>query len=114
MGIEISIEREPEISLEEWLAAVQVTDSMRIDLADVVAENPKTGETIRIKSAEGDVAIYREEDEDWIKAIFFFKGRGTFRYPDGWELDSNPVRIAATRLVDALTAKVLCEGEECL
>jgi hypothetical protein len=46
----------------DWCAAVESADGIRLTTGDAVARNPVTGEEIRIRRSEGDAEAYFTED----------------------------------------------------
>ncbi|MCF6314314.1 MAG: hypothetical protein L3J39_17835 [Verrucomicrobiales bacterium] len=68
---------EEELDIEEWMEAVAATDGCRdASESSHTAINPKTGESLSLASAEGDVEIYDPEDGQWHGAILWSESRG--------------------------------------
>ena len=122
MAYGLHIERhEREISLEEWLSALESVEGVREKTDDTVAINPKTGEEIRIGRNDGDAEILITTGgflgfgrrEEWCPAFQFFNGKASFKATKDIESPKNPVRTAAAQLATALSAKIIGdEGEE--
>lgn len=118
MGYSIYIERDTEISLEDWRDAVNRIDGIRIDEAPLEMKNPSTGELIKIEGTEGDIAVRFIEkrlfgfkkNEYWQKAISFSHGRGQVNYGEHLDNETDPVRQAISSLANELSAKI--RGEE--
>ena len=121
MGYSIYIERESEISLEEWRDAANRIEGVRIDESPLEMKNPKTGEVIKIEGSEGDIAVRFLEkimlgfkkNEFWQKAISFSNGRGQLNYHENLENSKDPIRKALSSLASELSATIRGEeGEE--
>ena len=100
---------------EEWTAAIEATEGVRLDSSDLEAQNPATGEVMRIGGADGDVALFDPESEEWYKKVFsFYKGHSSFDAPRDWDTNQNsPLRRAACAIASQLGAKLVGEeGEE--
>lgn len=119
MTYSLFIERENRpISLAEWKHAVEAIDGVRLHSGGIEATNPNTGEVISIKGQEGDVGVNFQSQglleigtkSEWIPAIHFHEGRGTFKATPDIENPANPVHAAAVRLAKALEASI--RGEE--
>ena len=111
---------EREISLEEWLSALESVAGVRQKTEDTVAINPKTGEEIRIGRNDGDAEVLFTTSgflgfgrrEEWCPACQFFNGRASFKATRDSESPKSPVRRAAAQLAAALDAKIVGdEGE---
>jgi hypothetical protein len=118
----LHIERdEQQISLEEWVTAVSSTEGARLQRNDTVAVNPVTDERIVLRHREGDVEIEHPEQaqrkecgtmSNWISAIGFYNGRGTFRAGPAVDDPDCPVRRVARDIARALDARIVGdEGE---
>lgn len=118
----LHIERpDSRISLDEWLTAASALEVLRPRAAGYNAANPRTGERIELGQSEGDLEIalpqslfacVRGKRKEWEPAFFFSRGRASFRPPD---IDSptDPIRVAAAALAEALNAGIVGdEGEE--
>ena len=59
MGYEVHIERDDRtpITLEEWRAAVDTTEGIRLARSAACAVNPKTGDKITIPLQPGDAEV---------------------------------------------------------
>jgi hypothetical protein len=91
MAYAFHIERkESEISIEEWITAVERLDGVRLSEAGLVTTNPKTGEVISIPSNLGDVDVLFHAKgflglgarNEWCTCIRFFCGKGSFGFQD--------------------------------
>lgn len=107
MAYELSIERNPALSLEEWRLAVETHPTLRYGAADVQAINPSTGEIISIRGAEGDAAI--EVKGQWTPLFRWRKGRITF-HAHAIEDPADPIAQVAFSLARTLGAAI--RGEE--
>ncbi len=122
MAYELHIEREEQdISLDEWLEALQSVPNVREKVGDTVAVNPRTGEEIRIGPNDGDAEalIVRGgffgigRREEWITAFRFFEGKASFKATSDLDSPKSSLRIAAAQLAAALNATIVGdEGEE--
>ena len=121
MAYALHIERnEQEISLEEWLSALESVAGVRQQREDIVGINPKTGEEIRIVRDEGDAEVMFSNGgilgfgrrEEWSPAFRFSNGRASFKATREIDSPQNPVRKAAVQLAAALAAEIVGdEGE---
>lgn len=121
MAYRLHIEREArEISLEEWLSALESVAGVRQQADDTVATNPRSGEEIRIARRNGDAEVLISTGgflglgrrEEWCPAFSFFNGRASFEAARDIQSPKNPVRRAAARLAVALNARIIGdEGE---
>ncbi|MCG8601135.1 MAG: hypothetical protein MI807_13410 [Verrucomicrobiales bacterium] len=119
MGYSLYIERENSpIPTEEWEAAVDATDGIRLASRDKeTVTNPKTGEAISIKMNTFDVELFLPEMDQWILAIMWsedrgfgsFNARGISAATDFGDLD-DPGWKAISSLARALSAQI--RGEE--
>ena len=107
MAYELSIERNPELSLEEWRATVEANPLLRYGVTDVRAVNPNTGEVITIRGVEDDASV--ELDGQWTPLFRWRKGRVTFNGRAIENPDDHITRIAFS-LAQALGAAI--RGEE--
>ena len=122
MAYELHIERhEQDISLEEWLSALETVAGVREKTEDTVGINPKTGEEIRIGRVDGDAEVLFARrgflgfgrHEEWCSAFRFSHGRATFKATKEIDSAANPVRKAAARLAVVLKATIVGdEGEQ--
>lgn len=120
MGYELCIEREnqQEISLEEWTAAVEATENVRITNEEWVAVNPSTGDELRMKAGEADAEVFIKkrgilfDKSRWVKVFTYRGGRITFASRGMEKPDSSrdPIRKAAAALAAKLDAMIA--GEE--
>lgn len=122
MAYSLHIERPgAEISLDEWLAVASGLDLVRPRESGYTTANPRTGEKIALTQSSGDLEVALPQDllarllgkpREWGPAFFFSHGRASFSPPD---IDSptDPVRVAAAALAEALNATIVGdEGEE--
>ncbi|WP_266172012.1 hypothetical protein [Dyella subtropica] len=107
MAYELSLEREPALTIEEWRCVVEASPLLRCGSIDTISTNPKTGESIAVRGAEGDAAI--ELDGRWVNVFRWRKGRVTFNARD-IENSNDLVSKVAFSLARALGAIV--RGEE--
>ena len=107
MAYELHIERNPELSMAEWRAAVEADPRLRYGPVDTSATNPRTGEVIVVRGAEGDAAI--ELDGQWINVFRWSKGRISFTARTIGD-PVHPVTKVAFALAHALAAEV--RGQE--
>jgi hypothetical protein len=107
MAYELSIERDQPLTIDEWRTAVEIHPLLRFGPIDSVASNPRTGEVIVVRSAEGDASI--ELDGRWTSMFRWRKGRVTFT-ARAIESASDPVSKVAFELAKNLGAVV--RGEE--
>ncbi|MEZ6189269.1 MAG: hypothetical protein R3F62_30235 [Planctomycetota bacterium] len=110
MGYSIHVRRETPISPEEWSAAVAHTPGVRM-AADQARElrNPRTGEVIRLAGGGFDAEVSLEGE--WRKALFYDRGKVTFRATPRFGSDDE-LRLAARSLASALQATIVGdEGE---
>jgi hypothetical protein len=80
MAYELSLEREPALTIEEWRRAVEANPLLSYGPIDASSTNPRTGESIVVRGAEGDAAI--ELDGRWVNVFRWRKGRVTFNARD--------------------------------
>ena len=115
MGYNLHLERvedndTAEVSLEEWLAALEVVEGVRPAESDAVARNPNTGEEIRIPKQPGDAEIHFPEDGAWHLIISFSHGRARLRHPGTW---NSGAEIAWRVIADLCTRlNLVAVGEE--
>lgn len=124
MGYTLHIEKnEGDISLDEWIEAVQHIGTVRLSSSDVSAINPVNGDTISIPSSDGDVDVLFKSKSilgfgaksEWHNAIYYSSnsGAGFFKYQSEMEDRDHPVRCAAKKLAEQLNAQIIGdEGEE--
>jgi len=96
------------IPLEEWRAAVEATEGVRLYTLDAhTITNPTTGEVIEIGAREGDAEVYLPDGKEWCALIRWFQGAASFnaRYEPG-----HPVWTAAAALASHLGAVI--RGDE--
>ena len=65
------------ITLEEWEAAVNATEGVRLTEEEHIAQDPATGVQISIAAAPGDAEIFFPQDGGWYPAILWREQRGT-------------------------------------
>lgn len=121
MAYSLYIERNnSEITLDEWIAAINQISGVRLDNDNVTAKNPKTGEKISISGNAGDASILFESSgflgfgkkSEWVKVFSFRRGKASFNATQDIESQKNPTHIAATALAKLLNAQIAGdEGE---
>ena len=101
------------ITLDEWKAAVDYVDGVRLRSNDIPATNPHTGEVITVPHREGDAEIFFEDTRQ-SGPILTWRSRGyvVFRGTDDFVHDESRVRLVIRALADRLNASVLGEGEK--
>ena len=80
MAYELSLEREPALTIEEWRCAVEANPLLSYGPIDASSTNPRTGESIVVRGAESDAAI--EFGGHWVNVFRWRKERVTFSAPD--------------------------------
>jgi hypothetical protein len=121
MAYSLYIERNnSEITLDEWIAAINQISSVRLDNDDSTAKNPKTDEKITIRGNAGDASILFESSgfigfgkkSEWVKVFSFRRGKASFNSSHDIESPKNPTHIAAAALAKYLNAQIVGdEGE---
>jgi hypothetical protein len=111
MGYDIRIQRTPGFTLDEWKAAVESTEGVRLNAGKVAVRNPKTGEVVSIPGMAGDAEV--DVDGHWIPC-FRWRPKGFVVFcsdPDFMNPESK-LRKLARGLGEKLNA-TLCgqEGE---
>lgn len=107
MAYRLHIERDPPISLDDWLDAIRGQASLKEDSSAATVVNPVTGERVSIPGKPGDVSVL--VDGKWIKTFSWKRGRASFNAPP--EISSaDPMMAAAFHLAVALSAVV--RGDE--
>ena len=112
MGYEITITRDPPLTLAGWRAAILSIEGARIDSSGASVTNPSTSEAITMKGRDGDAKIRVDGYGEW---IFMWRSDGevVFSASDGFENPKDPVRLLARKLSVALGASMIGEeGEE--
>jgi len=113
MAYALHIKRDGGITLEEWSAAVESVEGVRLTSEDTVITNPSTGERIHIGGREGDAEFFFPADSKWRKVMLWSRDSVTFNAPRDWEEPGCTVRSVAFALARALKARVTGdEGEE--
>jgi hypothetical protein len=96
------------ISLEEWRAAVAVTEGVRLfsDKA-YTATVPTTGEVIKIIATEGDAEVFFPSDDRWYPVFRWHEGSAAFnaRFFEPGDA-SHPTWAAAVSLADRVGAEI--------
>lgn len=119
MGYDLHIERKTTeqasgpspISLEEWKAALALTEGVRpLSARDVRATNPKTGQVISIGTRDGDAEVFWADENAWRPA--FSWGRGSIKFSGHLTPGdrAHPVWAAAVLLAARLGAVI--RGDE--
>jgi hypothetical protein len=101
------------IPLEEWRAAVAVTEGVRFFSDKThVATVPTTGQVIKVSANEGDAEVFFPSDGQWYPVFHWHEGSTAFNARQDPGGASNPVWAAAVSLAARLGA-VICgdEGE---
>ena len=115
MGYSIHITRsEKKIRLEEWKAAVERTDGVRLLSGDATFKNPLDGKTLVIPNRGGDAEFFCTDQGKWLPAFCWHPEEGeiTFRGASEFQNPNSPIRIAATQLALFLGAQLVGdEGE---
>ncbi len=112
MVYELHIERNPQITADEWLNVVETTDDVKIDASDDVAITPLTGKEIRIPGSPETAAVWFSDSEEWFKIFRFRRGRILFN-AKAWDNPNLPVREKAFELARKLNAEIIGdEGEK--
>ena len=111
MSYDICIERDPPFDLAEWTRAIEATDGVRLNAADVAATNPQTGEVISVGRQRGDADICI--DAAWYPCFRWREsGSVVFKAPLDWEEKHSVVRKVARVLVRRLRACLIGDGGE--
>jgi len=94
------------IPLEEWRAAVAVTEGVRLFGGRAhVAEAP-TGQIIKVSANEGDAEVFFPSDGRWYPVFYWHEGSAAFTArPDPGDT-SHPVWAAALSLATRLGAVI--------
>lgn len=107
MAYRLHIERDPPISLDDWLDAIRGQASLNEDSSAATFVNPVTGERVSIPGKPGDVSVL--VDGKRIKTFSLNRGRASFNAPA--EISSaDPMMAAAFHLAVSLSAVV--RGDE--
>ena len=117
----LHIRRSPkDLTLEEWLEAIERVDGVKRVESDMKAINPVTSQAITVPANKGDALILFETKgllgclgkKEWRQCIRFSNSLGTFKATPDLELPDNPLRIAAAKLAATLGAQIVGdEGE---
>lgn len=107
MAYELSLERDPALTIEEWRRAVETSPLLSYGPIDASSTNPRTGESVVVRGAEGDAAV--ELEGRWVNVFRWRKGRVTFNARD-IENPNDLVSRAAFSLARDLGA--IIRGEE--
>ena len=98
------------IPLEEWRAAVAVTEGVRLFGGRAhVAEAP-TGQIIKVSANEGDAEVFFPSDDRWYPVFTWFEGSASFAARLDPADASNPVWAVAASLATRLGAVI--RGDE--
>lgn len=111
MAYDLHIERHSPISIDEWLAAVEATENVKIDGSDFIATNATTDAVIQIPNSPETAAVWFPESEEWIKVFGFKHGKVTFN-ARSWDSENSPIRNAAFALADKLNAEIFGDDGE--
>jgi hypothetical protein len=63
------------ISIEEWRAAVEKTEGVRLAKGPLTAVNPVTGEPVSIGNSGGDAEVFLPDANEWFR-VFRWSPRG--------------------------------------
>ena len=119
MAYELHIERLPlndegeatPIPLEDWKAAVLVTEGVRLGAPGANSiTNPKTGEVIHIPMQDGDLEVYFPEEQAWHPVVRWFAGAAHVNAKFDLGDTSDPVWAALVALAAKLGAVI--RGDE--
>ncbi|MEN8516062.1 hypothetical protein [Burkholderia sp. RS02] len=102
MAYGLHIERNPPVSLDEWLDAIRGQDE-----SAVTSVNPLTGERISIPGKPGNVSVL--VGDKWIRTFSWNRGHASFNAPSNMP-STDPTMAAAFHLAAALSAAV--RGDE--
>lgn len=107
MAYQLHIERNPPISLNEWLDAIRGQASLKEDESVIMSMNPNTGEKILIPGRPGDVSVFIANK--WIKTFNWRRDHVSFNAPRDMSL-ADPTMATAFRLATTLSA--IIRGDE--
>jgi hypothetical protein len=107
MAYRLHIERDPPLSLDEWLDAIRGQASLKEDENAVTSVNPVTGERISIPGRPGDVSVL--VGGEWIKTFSWNRGHASFNAPRNISA-VDPTMAAAVHL--AMTLSAVVRGDE--
>ncbi|MBN3793741.1 hypothetical protein [Burkholderia sp. Ac-20392] len=107
MAYRLHIERDPPISLDEWLDVIQGQASLKEDESAVTSVNPVTGERISIPGRPGNVSVL--VGSKWIKTFSWYRDHASFNAPPNTS-SADPTMAVAFHLAAALSAVV--RGDE--
>jgi hypothetical protein len=93
------------ITLPEWTEAVERTDGLRMAHGDASAINPLTEDVIVIPNRGGDVELFRDDCQQWMRALWWTP-EGTVRFAAP-ATSEDPVVRTAKLLAQQLEAKVV-------
>ena len=108
----IYIEREPPITLAEWIDLARARAYLRLREEDHSLQNPRTGEVITIGRIEGETEL--RVGDTWVPC-FRWRRSGTIAFdaPRDFDESASPVRRVALELARSLNARLVGqEGEE--
>lgn len=119
MGYGLHIERRTSdgtklpITLDEWLEAVEATPGIRLADGPLQLRNPQTSEIITVENAGGDVDVYLEGENTWVRVFFWTPiGRASFRATKETEHPDSEIRRAARALAKKLDADIVGDEDE--
>ena len=99
------------IPLEEWRAAVAVTEGVRVFTGKShIATLPTTGQVIKVSANEGDAEVFFPSDDRWYLVFTWFEGSASFAARLDPADASNRVWAVAASLATRLGAVI--RGDE--
>ncbi|NOI64714.1 hypothetical protein [Vibrio sp. 99-8-1] len=102
-----------EIDEQEWQEFVESQDNLRFCLDSIVAENPVTGETIKIATSEGDTEVLI--NDSWQPFLNYSYGELRMGYIADMENSDNPIRAAVSSVAGYFSAIITHDaGDEIL
>jgi hypothetical protein len=106
------IERTLPITFEEWIAAVEEIDEVKIIeiSGDRVGKNPTTGVEIRLPGKPKRVAVFKSGNQ--ASPFHFSKDGYIVINPIDWDNPESSLREAAFRIAEKLKAKIISDDVE--
>lgn len=98
------------ITLEEWKAAVDQIEGVRMAHGDAAMTNPLTERIVVLPNRGGDAEVFRKDCEKWLRALFWTPG-GTVRFAAP-EFKEDPIIPVARKLATELGARICDDGGE--
>ena len=114
MGYEIHIARtnQTDISLDEWVNAVNETEHLRLRTDPVIIRNPTTGEKLSIAARPGETDFFDPNENTWIPRLSYSAGRISFRPSDDFDPPDSQFRKTVVSLADNLDAVLIGDDGE--